>query len=348
MVGSMQQASHIAFTGRHTAASCLSDQEWAGLPYLAENQGQLPPLVIAVDDRRWVSAAIEEIGLLRPVFLHGEVEGRRVGGVDMAIGTYCWQEGECPILVVETQIGMPASEIVLREVLTYCSSHYHWFGRTLRTNGLTVIRVGTATGINAPGLPPLNRGDIVCGTRGMGWSGTLLQSLGGLDFFAPETLDSFQGRWNAMGFGFTPDMRFPLAPCSPATIVSINTAASDLEIPLRRGGNFSIDSFYCEADTAALIELRRKYGVLTFEMEQMALMGISGLYAQAGQVLHTGIVSSITGLIPSGSDSDAAVDAELEVRSRGDALRIAARALALSAMMEQDEDGSDFAESDTD
>jgi uridine phosphorylase len=298
----------ISYVGHHTAASCLTETERAGLPYLSENFGGLPPLVIAVGDRRRVSVAVEEIGLEQPVYLHGLVEGRRIGRVDMAIGAYRWEEGQCPILVVETQMGMAASEIVLREILTYCRTLYHWNGQTLHTNGITVIRVGTAAGINAPGLPPVQVGDIVCCTRGLGWSGTLLQSF---------------------------------APCSPSTIVAIHTAASDLEIPIRKGGNFSKDSLYSEFDTAAFIQLRKDYGVLTSEMEQMAILGLSGLYSKAGQVLHAGLISSIVGLIPGASFQDGPEDAQTNVQSMGNSLRIAARALALAAMMEQDHDSGD-------
>jgi uridine phosphorylase len=331
----------ISYVGHHTAASCLTETERAGLPYLSENFGGLPPLVIAVGDRRRVSVAVEEIGLEQPVYLHGLVEGRRIGRVDMAIGAYRWEEGQCPILVVETQMGMAASEIVLREILTYCRTLYHWNGQTLHTNGITVIRVGTAAGINAPGLPPVQVGDIVCCTRGLGWSGTLLQSFGGLDLFSEEARASFQQNWMEMGFGFTQDGKYPCAPCSPSTIVAIHTAASDLEIPIRKGGNFSKDSLYSEFDTAAFIQLRKDYGVLTSEMEQMAILGLSGLYSKAGQVLHAGLISSIVGLIPGASFQDGPEDAQTNVQSMGNSLRIAARALALAAMMEQDHDSGD-------
>ena len=53
----------IAYLGRHTAIGYLGPAEWKEIPCLKENEGGLPPLVIAVGDARRVERAGEVLGL---------------------------------------------------------------------------------------------------------------------------------------------------------------------------------------------------------------------------------------------------------------------------------------------
>jgi len=114
--------------GHHTALSLLSlkPNVWRRIPYLRENDGHAPPIVLAVGDRRRVYAIARR--LRNPVLLPeiaAKMSNPRLlskhlpstsefGRVAMAIGT----GASTPVLVVETQIGSPATEIVMSEILS--------------------------------------------------------------------------------------------------------------------------------------------------------------------------------------------------------------------------------------
>jgi hypothetical protein len=108
------------YLGRHTTLSYMlhRKQLWRHIPYLRENEGRAPPIVLAVGDRRRVYSI--SCRLNRAVLLP-ETAARRVSRMDfrsahefgriaMAIGLV----SSIPILVVETQMGSPATQIIMK------------------------------------------------------------------------------------------------------------------------------------------------------------------------------------------------------------------------------------------
>ena len=300
----------LIYLGRHTSIGYLSPLEWKKIPYLKDNDGCLPPLIIAVGDSRRVTKAHSALQLKNILVLHEESErllgltGK--GRVDLIIGEFTHKKRSVPLLLVETQMGMPATDIILREVLSHCHVQYN-FGRSkIKTDAINIVRVGTAGGINSrrKGSKKLSIGDIVNAEFSLGWAGAILQSMAGLDYSSKNIYRIFKKKWLESGNSFTKDGRFPLMENSKELVDSISSALKELGCPSHRGGNFSKDSLYAEIDTDSFLELRDKYNVLSTEMEQMVLGKLAGDFRKAGLKLNTGLVSGIIGVLPDESFSD--------------------------------------------
>ncbi|MBU1918510.1 hypothetical protein KKF63_10335 [bacterium] len=292
------------YLGNHTTISYLKPEQWQHIPYLKDNNGALPPFVIAVGDGRRLNLACDALKLKDVVMLHEEGEkhcgpkGR--SRVESLIGSYEYNNKKVPIMMVETQMGMPATEINLRETISHCAQQYNLQDATFETDAVYVIRVGTAGGLNDPSSDSydLQIGDIVNVTFSIGWAGTLIESLAGLNYASQEVMNTFREAWIQSGYSFTNDNEYPSGKSSPTIIQAINTAAQDMKINVIEGGNFSKDSFYAEIDENLFINLRKKYDVMSTEMEQMALLKLVIDFKKMGITLNTGLVSGIIGVVP--------------------------------------------------
>lgn len=323
----------IDYLGIHTAIGYLGPEEWKEIPYLKENEGGLPPLVIAVGDARRVERAGEVLALQDKVALHEY--GRRLlgrtgrGRVHMLIGTFRHRDEDLPIVVVETQMGMPATEIILREVLAHCRMRYTFGDNAIETDGLYIVRAGTAGGINEEGaqVDLIEAGDVVNAIFSIGWSGALIESMAGLDYFSPDVKDAFRDKWEAAGFTFTDDGRFPMLRHAPDVVEAIDGAAHELGVKVFRGGNFSKDSLYAEIEARAFVDLRDMYGVMSTEMEQMVLAGLTSSLADHGVALKTGLISGVLGVLNEDSFPTDAEHREKAERVEASVLEVAACAL---------------------
>ena len=195
-----EESLRTRYLGRHTTLSYLFDnkQLWRHIPYLRENEGHAPPIVLAVGDRRRVYSISRR---LNKAVLLPETAARRIskrdyrsapefGRIAMAIGLI----SSIPILVVETQMGSPATQIIMNETLSddlTCLDYRVGRNRITLPHKI-VIRVGTAGGINCEGKRPVNVGDIVVATHSIGVSGANLQSLHCLDFWRPAAIQGIQ------------------------------------------------------------------------------------------------------------------------------------------------------------
>ncbi len=315
------------YLGKHTTIAYLSKSEWSQISYLKDNNGALPPFVIAMGDARRLELACEVLGLKDVVRLHEEGERllglKGKGRIDIIIGTYEQDGKSFPLTLVETQMGMPATEINLREVCSHVSLSYKLKNKTISTDSIYLLRVGTAGGINNPASPETNLkvGDIVNATFGLGWSGTLFESLAGLDFSSQDLMKKFRDKWKTLGHGFTEDQKYPVGKSSEKLVQVINQAATELNINCIEGGNFSKDSLYGEMDEEMFIELCKKYGVRSTEMEQMAVLKLTSDFKSQDTQLNTGLISGVIGTIPGESFAK-----EYEHVER-DTLKVAARAL---------------------
>ena len=321
--------------GRHTAVSYLADSAFRDVALLADNAGALPPLVIAVGDARRVIAAASVLRLEPAVFLHEIAAGRgglaARGRVHLLLGLFRHAGRAIPLLIAETQMGMPATEIILREVLGHCRRSYRAGGRTLDLDAVYVVRAGTAGGINAAGHPPLAVGDLVDAEFTLGWSGTLLQTMGGLELAAPQAVERFRNCWRELGLEFTGDGRYPVARSWPGLVAAIEAGARERGCVCHRGGNLSKDSLYAEAQAEEFVALRQRYGVLSTEMEQLAIAAVAAQMSSAGRPVRTALAAAIVGLLPGESLAPRVDDRGSLDPGEAAALEVAAHALWLAA-----------------
>ena len=317
------------YLGNHTTISYLTEKEWQHIPYLKDNNGALPPFVMAMGDVRRLNLSCEALELKNVVRLNEEgkkyLGPKGSGRVDSLIGCYEHQGKQVPIAMVETQMGMPATEINLRETISHCSQEYTLGDQNIKSNAINVIRVGTAGGLNNPDSDSydLQIGDLVNATFSIGWAGTLIESMAGLDYGSQDVLKVFKETWAKAGYEFTNDGVYPLGHSSPEINAAINKAAKDVDINIVEGGNFSKDSFYAEIDEQLFIDLRKNYNVMSTEMEQMALLKLVWDFKNMGISLNTGLVSGIIGVVP-GWTFETGEKAEQVEKN---ALKVAAQAL---------------------
>lgn len=324
--------SKLEYLGRHTTISHLKKPEWQNIPYLKDNDGALPPLIIAVGDARRAARAVSVLKLQNviPLHEHGErllgLVGR--GRVDMLIGSFELNKKAVPLLIVETQMGMPATEIILREVLAHSSPEYKFDGAGIDAGGIYVIRAGTAGGINMPDGSgnKIELGDIVNASFSIGWSGALIESMAGLELFSDEVGRKFKKRWENLGLSWTDDGRFPLAQCSKNVVDAINKAGQDLGARMVTGGNFSKDSLYAEIDVDQFVELRKRYNVMSTEMEQTALLKLCAEFREKKLNVNGGLVSGIIGVLPDSFADGKEIEEKMK-RVEEDTLKVAAHAL---------------------
>jgi uridine phosphorylase len=307
--GQHSDSSH--YLGRHSTLSYLIDQPraWRRIPYLKENEGHAPPLVLAVGDRRRVYTIA---GRLKKAVLLSEraarLSSQRVsakdlrsapefGRVAMAIGLV---SSSVPVLVVETQMGAPATQIIMNEVLSdeLTSTSYRAGNLRIDLPHKIVIRVGTAGGINCNGKPTIELGDIVNATHSVGATGAVVQSLLRLDFWSSGAMDEFRKRWIELGPGFTiTEDGHPKVECSRDVVEALDSAGQrTAKRAYHEGGNVTKDSLYAELSDDAFLSLCHAQDCRSTEMELSAI-AVSARKNNA----HFGMVSAIVGLLPGAS-----------------------------------------------
>jgi uridine phosphorylase len=312
---------------------------WRRIPYLKENEGRAPPLVLAVGDRRRVHAIARR--LQKPVLLP-ETAARisnpklssdllpsvsEFGRVAMAIGLV---SQSIPILIVETQMGPSATQIVMNEVLSddLTSLDYRVGKARLHLPHKVVIRVGTAGGINCQNPPEVKIGDIVNATYSIGAPGAVIQSLLRLDFWRENAREEFRDRWRSLGpdFAVTPEGH-PKVECSEDVVDALDIEGQRLaKEKYHKGGNITKDSLYAELSVDMFLELCRAHNCRSTEMELSAI-AVSGRQNDA----HFGMVSAIVGVLPGESFTESErVKSDAEQRSLRVALQ-AMRSLASSS-----------------
>jgi uridine phosphorylase len=202
-----------------------------------------------------------------------------------------------PVLVVETQMGAPATQIIMTEVLSdeLTSTDYRAGNARISLPHKVVIRVGTAGGINCEATPSMNVGDIVNATHSIGATGAVIQSLVRLDFWRPGAIDDFRNAWTSLGpdFSITEDGH-PRVECSGDVVEALDIAGKRLAGDnYHRGGNVTKDSLYAELSLEMFLNLCRKQSCRSTEMELSAI-AVSARENSA----HFGMVSGIVGVLP--------------------------------------------------
>jgi uridine phosphorylase len=301
-----EESLRTRYLGRHTTLSYLFDNKrvWRDIPYLRENEGHAPPIVLAVGDRRRLYSISRS---LNKAVLLPETVARRIskrdyrsapefGRIAMAIGLI----SSIPILVVETQMGSPATQIIMNEALSddlTCLDYRVGRNRITLPHKI-VIRVGTAGGINCERKRAVNVGDIVVATHSIGVTGANLQSLHCLDFWRPAAIRKFNESWTSMGEGFTiTEAGHPRVNCSEDVFSALEGAARTVaKQHSHAGGNITKDSLYAELGTDMFLELCQTQNCRTTEMEFSAIA-----VAAREHDAHFGMVSAIVGVLPGDS-----------------------------------------------
>ena len=308
---STQPSEGSHYLGKHTTLSYLAGRRriWQHIPYLRENEGHAPPIMLAVGDRRRVHAIASR--LRRPVLVP-EIAARfahrraskgtlstapEYGRVAMAIGL---APGSVPVLVVETQMGAPSTQIIMNEILSdeLTSTDYRTGNVNVSMPHKIVIRVGTAGGINCGDSPPIKPGDVVNATHSIGATGAVIQSLHRLDFWIPSAIEEFRSRWVGLGPDFTITREgHPRAECSSDVVEALEVAGKRLASgTYHKGGNVTKDSLYAELSEDVFLDLCRAHNCRSTEMELSAV----AVSAQQNNASF-GMMSAIVGVLPGGS-----------------------------------------------
>jgi len=130
------------FLGRHTCLSWLLAGPGFDCAPILSDLGGAPPWVLTVGDRRRVARVVFHLDVA--IDLSGWCErafgDRAAGRVDVCVG----RTGSVPVMAVESQMGGPATEIVLREIL---DPMFHPGGvrAVIRVGSCGVLPVGDET-----------------------------------------------------------------------------------------------------------------------------------------------------------------------------------------------------------
>jgi len=146
-----------SFFGIHTAVpGLLSKAADGSSPAAAEivqktplkATKKLPPFVVLVGDRRRVDFVCEFLENACVLTDEMASKGLNRGRCQVAVGLF---KGT-PVVVCETQMGGPATEIIVRELLSsqVMGQQFEYEGRLLKADAKYVIRVGSCAGLNDP------------------------------------------------------------------------------------------------------------------------------------------------------------------------------------------------------
>jgi uridine phosphorylase len=272
--------------GRHTCLAWLhAGPGLSSIPLLAE-AGGAPPWVIAVGDRRRVARVLAQLEEPLDLAEHCRrtIGERAAGRVALGVG----RVGAAAVLAVETQMGGPPTEIILREVL---DESFHADGAR------AVIRVGTCgTLADGDAVPAL-----VIAAFATGWSAAVEQRRRGV--LGPPA-------------EFEPPRppRPPALSCSDSVVAALRAAAPQAVV----SGVFSKDSLYAEQDER-FAEILRELGCAATEMELATL----GPVAEAKGVAWGGIMATAGRL-----DREAWLEAEETERNEDAAITAALEAIS--------------------
>ncbi|MBU0532050.1 hypothetical protein KKB44_01005 [Candidatus Micrarchaeota archaeon] len=327
--------------GSHTAVGHLHElKKWKELPYLRDNNGMLPPFIIAVGSRVRVMKAREILNFDDPVFIDQEALGRvginAFGRVSVLVGVSEIGDYPVPLLVIETQMGCPATQIILREAMYYAREDgYVFSGTEVRSDGIYVTRVGTCAGVNshASSEPRISIGDILIANETYGSIGSVIQSaIGEINFTGicvAERVDEMRKiLLTKKAIRLSDDLHSILTKSMPRSVTNLQMAARDLGLPVMIGANFSKDSLYAEIGEEGFVRMRDVYGVLSTEMEQQQIDVLAAEFREAGVAAYSGLVSAVIGAIPGKSFPETKAERNAAAQAEENAIKIAAKAFS--------------------
>lgn len=303
----------------------------------------IPPFIIAVGDRRRVWKAGKILKLKNYLLLDEYARKKsedEAGRVAVGIGIFEKDNFSLPLCIFETQMGCSATQINLREALYYASLtqsknnfFYEYDGKTIRSDGIYVVRVGTAAGVNSydPRKEEIEIGDIAIATSSFGCIGAVIQSTLKKIHFLSDIRKSFREMPLEMRaakiLSLSKDSECIETFCSPSLVSAIKQAASTIASRYSVGPNFSKDSLYAELGEEGFVALRDRYGVISTEMEQVVINVLAGEFRQSGVNVQSGLVSAIIGAIPGKSFPETEIEKQAANLAEHNSMIIAALAL---------------------
>ncbi len=329
--------------GSHTCVGLLHElKRWKDIPFLKDNEGMLPPFIIAVGSRVRVQCAPMVLGMRDAVFIDDEAHKRvglnAFGRVSMALGTIAVPKTKLhvPVAVVETQMGCSATQINLKEVLHFARADgYKADGSFVKSDGIYVIRAGTCAGVNShsPSEIDVNIGDVLIATDSYGSIGALiqsaLQSLNYTGINVAEKADALRKLISEYGnLRLSHDGQSLATSASHRVVLRLQRAADELRVNNLVGPNFAKDSLYAEIGEDGFAMLRDTYGIISTEMEAPAVDALAGEFRKAGIPVYSGLVSAAVGAIPGKSFAETAAEKKAASGAELNAVKVAARALA--------------------
>src|SRR5512143_2616904 len=289
--------------GSHTCVGLLHElKRWKDIQFLKDNEGMLPPFIIAVGSRVRVKCSPQALGMKDAAFLddeaHEQVGIKAFGRVAMTVGTIALPKTKLlvPIAVVETQMGCSATQINLKEVLHYARADgYNVNGSFVKSDGIYVIRAGTCAGVNShsPSEIAVNIGDVLIATDSYGSIGALiqstLQSLNYTGINVAEKADALRKLISEYGnLRLSHDGQSLATSASNRVVLRLQRAADDLRVKNLVGPNFAKDSLYAEIGEDGFAMLRDTYGIISTEMEAPAVDALAGEFRKAGIPVYSG------------------------------------------------------------
>jgi uridine phosphorylase len=331
--------------GIHTAVGHINELRRAHeIPYLRENNGKLPPFIIAVGSRVRVEKA-KDILNLKEAVLVDEIAKEKIGleaygRTRVMVGIFEGMRITLPIVIAETQMGCPATQIIVRELLYYASEKgYVVDGIPIKSDGIYIIRAGTAAGVNndlhSSDLA-LSIGDVVIASENYGSIGAVIQSYLSILHFGSADMGKKVEELKAFleaerGIILSEDHLTLKTRCSRNVVHTLKLVSEILGLEAVVGANFTKDSLYAEADEKSFVELRKRYGVMSTEMEAFMIDAVAHEFNKCGVHVESGLVSAIVGVIPGKSFAESDEEKQKAKKAEENALLIAAYALEMIA-----------------
>ena len=332
-----------AILGSHTCVGLLHElKKWKDVPYLKDNEGMLPPFIIAVGSRVRVQCSPQTLGLKDAVFIDDaareEAGIKAFGRVSMAVGMMQVPKTKLavPVAVVETQMGCSATQINLKEALHFARAEgYKAGGSFVKSDGIYVIRAGTSAGVNShhPSEIRVGIGNLLIATDSYGSIGALIQStLQSLNYTGVNIAEKADALRNLISeFGnlrLSHDGQSLATSASPRVVLRLQRAADEMRMKNLVGPNFAKDSLYAEMGEDGFAMLRDTYGIISTEMEAPAVDALAGEFRRAGIQVHSGLITGAVGAIPGKSFAETPQEKKAAADAETNAVRVAARALS--------------------
>ncbi|MFN7991450.1 MAG: hypothetical protein U0R44_04810 [Candidatus Micrarchaeia archaeon] len=330
--------------GSHTCVGILHElKRWKDIPFLRDNDGMLPPFIIAVGSRVRVQCSPSILNFGPGARFIDEEAREKVGlkafgRVSIAVGSVRTRRSDIdvPVAVVETQMGCSATQINLKEVLHFARADgYNLGGSFVKSDGIYVVRAGTCAGVNSrsPSEIPVRIGDVLIATDSYGSIGALIQStLQSLNYTGiniAAKADALRKLISEYGnLRLSHDGQSLATSASPRLVLRLQRAADSLGIRNLVGPNFAKDSLYAEIGEDGFAMLRDTYGIISTEMEAPAVDALAGEFRRADVPVFSGLVSAAIGAIPGKSFAGTAVERKAAADAERNAMRVAARALS--------------------
>ncbi len=329
--------------GSHTCVGLLHElKRWKDIPFLKDNEGMLPPFIIAVGSRMRVQCSPQILGMKDASFIDDEAHQRvglkAYGRVSMALGKIRVPKTglDVPVAVVETQMGCSATQINLKEVLHFARADgYNVDGSFVKSDGIYVIRAGTSAGVNSHSSSEIavEIGDVLIATDSYGSIGALIQStMQSLNYTGiniAEKADALRRLISEYGnLRLSHDGQSLATSASHRVVLRLQRAADELRVKNLVGPNFAKDSLYAEIGEDGFAMLRDTYGIISTEMEAPAVDALAGEFRRAGIPVYSGLVTGAVGAIPGKSFAETAREKKAASDAETNAVKVAARALA--------------------